>query len=67
VTEADDLRAENARLWRENQRLLAERQEADYHRRLAEQMQGSISWKLTSPLRDVKRLAMLVRSRLDDR
>jgi hypothetical protein len=65
VSELEDLRAENARLWEEVHRLRAERQEEEYFRRLALQMEGSVSWKLTSPLREAKRVAMIARKRLD--
>jgi hypothetical protein len=65
VSELEDLRAENARLWEELHRLRAERQEEEYFRRLALQMQGSVSWKITSPLREAKRVGMIARKRLD--
>jgi hypothetical protein len=66
VSEADELRAENARLWEEVHRLRAERQEVDYFRRLALQMEGSVSWKITTPLREAKRVGMIVRRKLDE-
>jgi hypothetical protein len=65
-TEAE-LRAENARLWDEVNRLRAERREVEYYERLAAHMQGSASWKLTEPLRTAKRLAGKLRAELDER
>lgn len=62
-----DLRAENARLWAENNRLRAERREVEYYEKLAAHMQGSASWKLTEPLRAAKRLAGVVSRRLEER
>jgi len=59
------LREENARLWAENNRLRAERAEEDYHRRLAAQMEGSVSWQITAPLRSAKTLYVKVRRKLD--
>ena len=64
-SERDRLREENARLWAENNRLRAERAEEDYHRRLAEHMQGSVSWQITAPLRSAKTLYVKVRRRLE--
>jgi len=61
-----ELRAENARLWAENNRLRAECAEEDYHRRLAAHMQGSLSWQVTAPLRAAKTLYVKVRRRLDE-
>jgi hypothetical protein len=62
-----EARAERARLWEEVQRLRAERREVEYYEKLAAHMAGSVSWKLTSPLRTAKRLATRVRRKLDDR
>jgi hypothetical protein len=62
-----EARAERARLWEENQRLRAERREVEYYERLAAHMEGSVSWKLTSPLRTAKRLAGRVRRELEER
>jgi hypothetical protein len=62
-----ELRAENARLWDEVNRLRAERREVEYYEQLAAHMQGSASWKLTEPLRAAKRLAGKVRAELDRR
>ena len=58
---------EQARLWDELHRLRAERQDIDYFQRQAAQMEGSVSWKVTAPLRQAKTLGILVRRKLDDR
>jgi hypothetical protein len=62
-----EARAERARLWEENQRLRAERREVEYYERLAAHMEGSVSWKLTAPLRTAKRVAGKVRRELEER
>ena len=62
-----ELADERARLWEEVQRLRAERRDVEYHERLAAQMAGSVSWKITEPLRLGKRLALRVRRELDER
>ncbi len=62
-----ELRRENARLWQENNRLRAERRELEYLERLVAQMEGSLSWQLTAPLRRAKALAVLIRRKLDER
>jgi hypothetical protein len=62
-----EAREERARLWEEVQRLRAERREVEYFERLAAHMQGSVSWKITSPLRTGKRLSGRVRARLEAR
>jgi hypothetical protein len=67
MSEMDELKRENARLWAENNRLRAERREVEYYRALAEQMQGSLSWQITTPLRSAKTVAVKVRRRLDER
>jgi hypothetical protein len=59
--------AERARLWGEVIRLRAERREVEYYERLAAHMQGSVSWKVTEPLRSGKRLAGVIRRKLDER
>jgi hypothetical protein len=56
--------AERARLWEEVHRLRAERREVEYYETLAEQMRGSVSWKVTEPLRLLKEIAGKVRRRL---
>ena len=67
MSEVDDLKRENARLWAENNRLRAERREVEYYEALAKQMQGSLSWQITTPLRSAKTLAVKVRRKLDER
>jgi hypothetical protein len=63
----DQLRRENARLWEENNRLRAAAAEEGYHQRLTAQMQSSLSWQVTAPLRAAKTLAVKVRRKLDER
>jgi hypothetical protein len=58
-------REERARLWAELQRLRAVERERDYWRELATQLQSSVSWRVTTPLRTGKTLAVKVRRRLD--
>jgi hypothetical protein len=67
VSEAEELKRENARLWAENNRLRAERREVEYYERLAEGMRGSVSWQITAPLRAGKVLTAKVRHRIDER
>jgi len=64
---AAELAEERARLWEENNRLRAERREVEYYEALAEQMQGSLSWQITTPLRSAKTMAVKVRRKLDER
>ena len=59
-----ELAAERARLWDEVQRLRAERREVEYYERRFEQMERSVSWRVTTPLRAGKTLAVKVRRRL---
>lgn len=63
----DEALAENARLWQEVHRLRAERREVAYYERLANQLQSSLSWRITTPLRTGKTLAARVRRKLDER
>ncbi len=65
--EPAELRAENARLWEENNRLRAERREVEYFERLGAHMQGSASWKLTEPPRTAKRLAGVISRKREER
>lgn len=37
--------------WEAYHRLAAERADADYYRRLLEDLRGSLSWRITAPLR----------------
>ena len=59
--------AERARLWEEVHRLRAERREVEYYERRAMQMQTSVSWRITAPLRIFKALWVRVRRQLDER
>ena len=67
MSEAEELKRENARLWAENNRLRAERREVEYYERLARSMQGSLSWQITAPLRRGKALSGNVRHKLEQR
>jgi hypothetical protein len=62
-----EAREERARLWEEVHRLRAERREVEYHERLVAQMQTSVSWRITAPLRAGKVLAAKVRKKLEER
>jgi hypothetical protein len=62
-----ELAAERTRLWEEVNRLRAVHREVDYYERLATQMQGSVSWRITAPLRIGKVLAAKLRRKLDER
>ena len=62
-----EVREERARLWEEVHRLRAERREVEYYQRLATQMQTSVSWRVTAPLRAGKVLAAKVRKKLAER
>ena len=59
-----ELAAERARLWEEVQRLRAERRDVEYHEQRLAQLESSLSWRLTAPLRRAKTLAVLVRRKL---
>jgi len=60
-------RAENARLWELLHEIRAERRSTEYYRRLSEDLQASVSWKLTKPLRVGKVLGRAVKRRLGER
>jgi hypothetical protein len=62
-----ELAEERARLWEEVNRLRAERREVEYYERLARQMEGSLSWQITAPLRTGKALKMRVQRKLEER
>jgi hypothetical protein len=62
-----ELREERARLWEEVHRLRAERREVEYYERLATQMQSSVSWRITAPMRAGKVLAAKVREKFEER
>jgi hypothetical protein len=59
--------SERARLWDEVHRLRAERREVEFYEALARQMETSVSWQITSPLRKIKQLAHKVRGKLEVR
>ena len=61
-----ELRRENARLWEENNRLRAAAAEERYHQRLTAQMESSLSWQVTAPLRAAKTLAVKLQRKLDN-
>ena len=52
----EELAAERARLWEEVHRLRSERREDEHFRDLARYMQSTASWRITRPLREVKRV-----------
>ena len=64
-----EARAEQARLWDEVMRLRRERQDVAFYRDRVASMEGSVSWKLTEPLRAGKVLWLKLqhRRRLRDR
>ena len=64
---AAELASERARLWEENNRLRAERREVEYYEKLATSMQGSVSWKITAPLRAGKAFSGKARKQLEQR
>ena len=63
----EEARAERARLWEENQRLLRERQDVSHLKGVVAHMEGSASWKLTEPLRAAKTLAIRVQRQIERR
>ena len=63
----DELLAERARLWEEVHRLRAERREVEHYRKQAEYVTGSLSWRITAPLRIGKQLKIKVQRKLDER
>jgi hypothetical protein len=62
-----ELAAEQARLWDEVNRLRAERREVEYYEQRALQMQTSVSWQVTAPLRAAKVLWAKVQRKLEQR
>jgi hypothetical protein len=62
-----ELAEERARLWEENNRLRATQREVEYYEKLAKDMQGSVSWQITSPLRSAKKFNVWVRWKLKQR
>jgi predicted metal-dependent hydrolase len=63
----DELLAERARLWEEVHRLRAERREVEHYRKQAEYVTGSLSWRITVPLRIGKQLKIKLQRKLDER
>lgn len=63
----EEARAERARLWEENQRLLRERQDVSHLKGVVAHMEGSASWKLTEPLRAAKTFAIRVQRQIERR
>ena len=55
--ELDEAIAERNRLWEELQRRNANEHELDYYRRMHADITGSLSWRLTEPLRALTRFA----------
>jgi hypothetical protein len=51
-----ELAAERARLWEELHQLRAQERAVDQAQAVVRYMEGTVSWKLTRPLRDVKTL-----------
>jgi hypothetical protein len=52
----EELAAERARLWEEVHRLRSDRREDEHFRDLARYMESSASWRITRPLREIKRV-----------
>ena len=61
-----EARAERARLWQELHALRARERDEDYYRRLHTELERSLSWRLTRPLRAGKAYAEEARRRLKD-
>jgi len=61
----EELAAERARLWEELHELRAKERQIDHYQATAEYMEGTASWKLTWPLREVKRLYVKARRLLE--
>jgi hypothetical protein len=57
----EELAAERARLWEELHRLRAERRDDAHYRDRVRYMESTASWRLTEPLREVKRVYVTVR------
>jgi hypothetical protein len=55
--------AERNRLWAELHERAASDRELEYYRSLTQKMEGSLSWRLTRPLRTLKRLSMAGRAK----
>jgi hypothetical protein len=57
----EELAAERARLWEELHGLRAERRDDAHYRDRVRYMESTASWRLTEPLREVKRVYVTVR------
>lgn len=62
-----ELRRERARLWDELHRERARGREDDYFYRLYQDLEASISWRLTRPLRLTAKYARKARKLLEER
>ena len=62
-----ELGDERARLWEELHALRAERRQIEHYEAKARYVEGSLSWKVTRPLRDSKALVHKVRTKLSER
>jgi hypothetical protein len=60
----EELAAERARLWEELHQLRAQDRAVEQAQAVVRYMEGTASWKLTRPLRDVKTLWVKVRRTL---
>ena len=60
----EELAAERARLWEELHELRAQDRAVEQAQAVVRYMEGTASWKLTRPLRDVKTLWVKVRRTL---
>lgn len=63
-SELEDLRAERARLWAEVQAGRSHQADLRECRERVAYMEGSLSWRMTTPVRRVKRLGHNVADRL---
>jgi hypothetical protein len=59
-----ELAAERARLWEELHQLRAQDRAVEQAQAVVRYMEGTVSWKLTRPLRDVKTVWVKVRRTL---
>jgi hypothetical protein len=69
--ELEEALAERNRLWEELHARDAERRQAEHYRNEIARMEASLSWRITTPLRELKRLALKAAGQLgrarDDR
>ena len=64
-TELEQLRRERARLWEQLHEQRAAEREVEHLRAKIAQMESSLSWRITRPLRDVKTQWHKVKRRLN--